>query len=69
MAQEQGYRELLRKAQESVEPIRTFIDAVKKAPVPKTEAKLTMLVEAAESHAQALEHELDEIWDLLKRSL
>jgi hypothetical protein len=68
MAQERDYRELLRKAQESVEPIRQFLDAVEMAPVP-ADAKFAMLVDAAKNHAEAIEHELDEIWDLLKRVL
>jgi hypothetical protein len=68
MAQEQDYRELLQKAQESVEPIRNFINAVKQAPVPP-DAKFTVLLSAAENHAKALEHEIDELWDLLKRAL
>jgi hypothetical protein len=69
MAQEREYRELLRKAQDSVEPIRDFLAAVKKAPFPKADARLSVLVEAAENHAKKLEHEIDEIWDLMKRSL
>ena len=69
MAQEQQYRELLRKAQDSVEPIRDFLAAVKKAPFPKADVRLSMPVEAAENHARTLEHEIDEIWDLMKRAL
>jgi hypothetical protein len=68
MAQERDYRELLQRAQESVEPIRHFINAAKKAPVPP-DAKFAVLISAAENHANALEHELDELWDLLKRAL
>ena len=69
MAQEQQYRELLRKAQDSVEPIRDFLAAMKKAPFRKADVRLSMLVEAAENHARTLEHEIDEIWDLMKRAL
>lgn len=69
MAQEREYRELLRKAQEAVEPIRTFLDAVKRGSGAMTDVRLSVLVDAAENHAQTLEHELDEIWDLLKRAL
>jgi len=69
MADEKEYRALLHKAQESVEPIRAFLASVKNAPLPKADARLSMLVAAAENHAKALEHELDEIWDLLKRAL
>jgi hypothetical protein len=67
MDKEHEFRELLRRAQESVEPIRLFLDAVKRAPILKSEAALVKLVQAAESHARSLENELDEIWDVLKR--
>jgi hypothetical protein len=69
MAQERAYRDLLLKAQESVEPIRGFLEAAKSAPLATSDVRLSTLIETAENHAQALEHELDEIWDLLKRAL
>ena len=69
MAEEREYRELLRKAQESVEPIRRFLDAARSAPGPKAGDRLSVLIKAAEDHAKTLEHEIDEIWDLLQRSL
>lgn len=69
MAQEREYRAQLQKAQESIEPIRSFLEAVKKAPLLESNIKLSALVEAAENHARSLEHELDEIWDGLKRAL
>jgi hypothetical protein len=68
MTAEHEYRELLEKAQASVEPIRRFLEAARNAPVPISEMRLTSLIEAAESHAKNLEHEIDEIWDLLERA-
>ena len=69
MFKEQDYRELLEKAQASVESIRSFLEAARKAPVPISDMRFTSLIDAAENHASTLEHEIDEIWDLLKRAL
>ena len=68
MTAEHEYRELLEKAQASVEPIRRFLEAARNAPVPMSEMRLTSLIDAAENHAKNLEHEIDEIWDLLDRA-
>jgi hypothetical protein len=69
MAQEREYRERLRKLQGRVEQIRDFVTFVRTPRLPQQMFGLWCSLMPAESHAKVLEHELDEIWDLLKRAM
>jgi hypothetical protein len=68
MAIEQEHRDQLKKAQQSAEFIEDFLATIQKSPRTQTSELLVGLIETAKIRAKTLESELDQIWDLFKRT-
>jgi len=68
MTTEREYRDLLKKAQQSAEFIEDFLATIETLPRSRSSGELIGLICTAKARAKALESELDQIWDLFKRT-